>query len=348
MESKLIKKPDLVSEELLVAADLCEEIGELSYSAIVRDFASSFSFGQTCVTFPDLPVNWANRNLDPFDRFIAKTQALKPKQNMELTRALSRSASSHSLADLRSFLKQKRIDKFLRRQGFTVAANAIAQLRKRLRNILTTFMSNMLVDGSISIEQVIDSLVLAKQIQRPIEQVLVTLGYATEEEVAKAQARFHKIEFINLEKEFIDESIIGLVPETVCRESLVIPIREDSEGNLVVVSPIARDFDTQEKLCFIMNRQVKMILGTRSAILEAINRHYGEIEGYSYDGPLREFVDTAIDFTDSEHASGAERNEESGPEPRQLLEPETENLLTQFRRIWTPVLEESRKHQEEN
>ena len=54
---------------------------------------------------------------------------------------------------------------------------------------------------------------------------------------------------------------------------------------------------------FILNRQVEIALAPREAILEAINRHYGQMEDQSADSMLQEFTDTAIDFTETEQES---------------------------------------------
>ena len=65
-------------------------------------------------------------------------------------------------------------------------------------------------------------------------------------------------------------------------------------------SAIRYDLETFDKLRFILNRQIEIALAPREAILEAINRYYGQIEGESADSMLQEFTDTAIDFTETE------------------------------------------------
>ena len=47
--------------------------------------------------------------------------------------------------------------------------------------------------------------------------------------------------------------------------------------------------------------------GPARAILEAINRHYGQTVGESADSMLQEFTDTAIDFTETEDDGGRRR-----------------------------------------
>ena len=67
------------------------------------------------------------------------------------------------------------------------------------------------------------------------------------------------------------------------------------------------DFETFEKLRFILNRQIEIALAPREAILEAINRYYGQTVGESADSMLQEFTDTAIDFTETEEDAERQR-----------------------------------------
>ena len=78
---------------------------------------------------------------------------------------------------------------------------------------------------------------------------------------------------------------------------------------LKIVASDPDAYDTFEKLRFILNRRIETALAPREAILEAINRYYGQTVGESADSMLQDFTDTAIDFTETEDdASG--RNEE--------------------------------------
>jgi type IV pilus assembly protein PilB len=64
------------------------------------------------------------------------------------------------------------------------------------------------------------------------------------------------------------------------------------------------DFETFDKLQFILNRKIDIGVSTKESILEAINRNYGQVDGESADSMLQEFTDTAIDFTETEDDGG--------------------------------------------
>lgn len=135
-----------------------------------------------------------------------------------------------------------------------------------------------------------------------LAEALVRLGYATDDEVMLAIAEDHGLEFVDLSQVVIPPSIVELVPESVARENGILPLSEN-DGTLVVIVSDPLDLDTFEKLRFILNRNVEIALAPKESILDAINRHYGQVDGESADSMLQEFTDTAIDFTETEDDS---------------------------------------------
>ena len=128
----------------------------------------------------------------------------------------------------------------------------------------------------------------------------------------RAMAEQHGLDYVNLGEVVIPPSVVELVPESVARENVAIPLAE-SDGTLTVIVSDPMDYDTFDKLRFILNRQIEIALAPREAILEAINRHYGQTVGESADSMLQEFTDTAIDFTETmqEAEAGEEEVDES-------------------------------------
>lgn len=151
----------------------------------------------------------------------------------------------------------------------------------------------------ISPEQLQEAQHIANQKGENVGDVLIRLGYATGEEVMRTVAEEHGLEYINLKEVSIPPSVVELVPESVARENIILPMSEDEDTLCVIVSdPL--DLETIDKLRFILNRKIEIALAPRDQISEAINRYYGQIEGESTDSMLQEFTDTAIDFTETE------------------------------------------------
>ena len=160
----------------------------------------------------------------------------------------------------------------------------------------------ILIDqGVISAEQYREAERVAVETSSTLGDSLVQLGHATGDEVMQAIASESRLEYVDLNKADIPESVVELVPESVARENVVLPIKEN-DGQLQILISDPDDVDTLEKLRFILNRDITIALAPRAKILESINRVYGQLEGESADSILQEFTDTAIDFTETEDA----------------------------------------------
>ncbi|MFN0198597.1 MAG: GspE/PulE family protein [Planctomycetaceae bacterium] len=161
------------------------------------------------------------------------------------------------------------------------------------------WLKKFVKDGLISMDQLNEAHDVARSAGITAEEALVRLGYLSPEEVGKAQAAQYGFEFVNLTETEIPSSVIELVPESVARENVVIPLAMKDESLMVAISdPMA--YDVLDKLRFILNREIKIAVAPKEAIQNAINRHYGQSETESVDSMLQEFTETAIDFTETE------------------------------------------------
>lgn len=165
------------------------------------------------------------------------------------------------------------------------------------------FTEILLRRGIVSLDQLSEAEGVARDTNRKVGDCLVQLEYASGEEVMQAMAEHHKLRYVDLTEISIPEHIVELVPESVARENGVLPMDEEDDSLIVLMSdPL--DIDTVEKLRFILNRKVEVALAPQENIVEAINKYYGQQEGESADSMLQEFTDTAIDFTETEDAGG--------------------------------------------
>jgi type IV pilus assembly protein PilB len=159
--------------------------------------------------------------------------------------------------------------------------------------------ARILIDrGVITRDMLQDAQQTARTTSAEVSDTLVKLGYATADEVMRALAADHGLEYVDLGSADIPNDVIELMPESVARENVVLPYIDDGSQLTVLISN-PRDVDTMDKLRFILNRDIRIALATRASILESINRLYGQMEGESADSILQEFTDTAIDFTET-------------------------------------------------
>jgi type IV pilus assembly protein PilB len=162
--------------------------------------------------------------------------------------------------------------------------------------------------GIVGPEQLQEAETVARSRRLKLQDAIIQLGYANGEQIAKALAKLHGYEYYDLNNVPIPPAVVELVPESVARENAVIPFSEENGALKVLVSD-PNDFETFDKLQFILNRKIEIGVSTKESILEAINRNYGQVDGESADSMLQEFTDTAIDFTETEDDAAADEDE---------------------------------------
>ncbi len=150
-----------------------------------------------------------------------------------------------------------------------------------------------------------DQLKESQRVGGAVEDSLVKLGYAEAEDIMKAKAEQHGLPFIELREIEIPLSVIELVPESLARENIVMPLAQVN-GTIKVIMHDPLGFETIEKLRFVLNREIEVALAPKEAIVEAINKYYGAASGEteSVDSMLQEFTDTAIDFAEDAGPGG--------------------------------------------
>src|SRR5206468_7058379 len=151
---------------------------------------------------------------------------------------------------------------------------------------------------------------LERQAGMKLPDAIVKLGYASPDQVMSAVSEHHGLQFVANSEVTTPPAVIELVPESVARENVVLPMSQDN-GALKIIMSDPSDFDTVQKLQFILNKDIQPVLASREQIVEAINRHYGQGETESVDSMLSEFTDTAIDFTETEALAGGTSFEDS-------------------------------------
>ena len=121
----------------------------------------------------------------------------------------------------------------------------------------------------ISREQIAEARSLQEQTGTKLQDVIVKLGYATAQEVMSAIAEFHGLQFVDLTEVTIPQAVVELVPESVARENIVLPMDQEN-GILKIIMSDPTDYDTVQKLQFILNKDIQPVLAPREpAVAEA-------------------------------------------------------------------------------
>ena len=78
--------------------------------------------------------------------------------------------------------------------------------------------------GVCSKDQMIEALRLQKSSGVELEDALDRLGYASANEVMKVIAEKHDLEFVDLSEVDIPSPVLDMVPESVARENVILPM----------------------------------------------------------------------------------------------------------------------------
>lgn len=135
-------------------------------------------------------------------------------------------------------------------------------------------------------------------------------------EACAPAARPAPINPANLTWANVPPEVVELVPETVARENVVMPLGFDGE-TITLAAADPDDIALADKVRFLTGKNVRLVKAPRETIMQAIDRHYGHTESESVASLLREFTDTAVDWKD-EDLCLSEATEAPAPARRML------------------------------
>jgi type IV pilus assembly protein PilB len=164
------------------------------------------------------------------------------------------------------------------------------------------FTDILVKKGLLGADQIAEAKALQQQTGAKLQDALIKLDYVSAADIMAAIAEHSGLKSVTLTDMTIPPAIIEMVPESVARENVVIPLMEEN-GLLQIVISDPSDYEIIEKLKFILNKDIQPVLAPKDQIVEAINRHYGQSETESVDSVIAEFTDTQIDFTETESSA---------------------------------------------
>jgi type IV pilus assembly protein PilB len=126
--------------------------------------------------------------------------------------------------------------------------------------------------GLIGPAELTKALEIQKVSGNRLGQVLVALGYVTEADVARAVAGQLGIGFVPDHELQVDVAVARLVPPSVARKTLAIPLR-DEHGVLYVAMADPLDVFSQDEIRHHTRRRVQPVSCTRQGVLTAISQY---------------------------------------------------------------------------
>ena len=108
-----------------------------------------------------------------------------------------------------------------------------------------------------------------------IGQILVSLGYATEEDIAQAITVQYGFPYLPLKGYEIDQEVISLIPEHVARQYGLIPIDKIADTLTIAMSnPLNKE--AVEDIEMLTHCSAQVFVSTLSDLNETIDKYYGK------------------------------------------------------------------------
>ena len=148
------------------------------------------------------------------------------------------------------------------------------------RRVIAKQIGELLVERKvITPEQLTQALKIQQEKGGLLGQILVTMGYASEEAVAQALTAQYGFPYLPLKNYSIEEELIRLIPENVARQYCLVPV--DRIGDTLTVA-MADPLNGRavEDIEMLSHCSVQVFVATISDVADAIQRHYmGEKNG---------------------------------------------------------------------
>jgi type IV pilus assembly protein PilB len=164
---------------------------------------------------------------------------------------------------------------------------------------MADWLKRFVDDGTISEDQLEEAYGMASNLGITAEDALVKLTYISAADLLRIQASDLGYETVELDNVQIPQAVIEMVTESMARENIVIPTGLDGDTVLIAMHN-PNNIDVLDKLRFVLNKDIRVVMAPLESIQGAINRHYGQTETESVDSMLAEFTETSIDFTELE------------------------------------------------
>ncbi len=133
----------------------------------------------------------------------------------------------------------------------------------------------LLESGIVTKEQLDQALQVQKEQSGLLGQILVSLGYADEKDIAQAITIQYGFAYLPLENYEFDKKIIQIIPENVARQYGLVLI--DRLGDMVTVAmcnPL--NYEAIEDVEMITKAKVQVFVSTLTDIQKVIDRFYSE------------------------------------------------------------------------
>ena len=130
----------------------------------------------------------------------------------------------------------------------------------------------------ITNEQLDRALEVKKESDKKLGEIIVELGFASEESVVKALSNQLGVEIVNPSQIKITDEILAMVEGQLLRKHLMIPIEMANDNTVRVAMADPMDINAIDDFTIVTNYQIEPCIATTREINIAIDKYYGNAE----------------------------------------------------------------------
>ena len=110
---------------------------------------------------------------------------------------------------------------------------------------------------------------------KPIRDIIVDLGYITEDDLLGILATYMGTEIVDLSAIDIPAEVRTAIPAAIARAHMIVPIEVNASSITLAASTIIDPSDTDE-LTFVLSKDVHIVLARKADIEQRVNDFYGD------------------------------------------------------------------------
>jgi type IV pilus assembly protein PilB len=185
---------------------------------------------------------------------------------------------------------------------------------KRLESSGSKLGEVLVSEGKISPEQLEEALVIQTgDGRRQLREILVSLGYASEDDLARALAKRLRLEFVEITEHDVERGAAALVDRRVLRKHGAVPLRVE-DGKLVVAMSDPTNFYALEDLSMLSGHPVRPVVALEDEIRRVFDRAFAIGE------EVTELLEEAAEDSSSlEDAGEVELGVDAGPDEAPIV-----------------------------
>lgn len=146
---------------------------------------------------------------------------------------------------------------------------------------MSILIEALLKESLISEEQLNDAKAKHIGAKKPLQELLVEMGFIKEEDLIRVSARVFNMPILDLTKETIDTCATELISYELAKRYGVFPVRKEQDTIILAMSD-PQDIVALDDLKIITKLNIKPILCTESEINKRIEKYY-QIDDSLYD-----------------------------------------------------------------